>query len=126
MPMTHDLANKLANAALRNQTYTSPATVYASLYSSAPTASSSGTEIVGNGYSRQTATFNAPSAGAVTSSGNVAFTCSGNNWPTVVAFGVTDASTAGNIMFFQSISPRNIKIDDQFLIDSGNLTITIS
>lgn len=126
MPMTDNLANKIANATLRNQTYTSPATVYASLYSVAPTVSTSGTEIVGNGYSRQSVTFSAPSAGVVSSSGNVTFSCTGNNWPTVVAFAITDASTSGNIMFFQGISPRNINVGDSFQIDSGNLTITIS
>lgn len=124
--MTDNLANKIANATLRNQTYTSPANVYASLYSVAPTASTSGTEIVGNGYSRQVTTFAAPSAGAVSSSGNVTFSCTGNNWPTVVAFAITDASTSGNIMFYQGISPRNIKVGDSFQIDSGDLTITIS
>jgi hypothetical protein len=100
--------------------------VYASLYSTAPPVSTSGTEIVGNGYSRQLATFNAPSAGAVTSNANVTFSCSGNDWPTVVAFAITDASSSGNILFFQNIAARNIKVDDNFLIDSGNLTITIS
>jgi hypothetical protein len=124
--MTNYLANAVANAALRNQSYSSPANVYASLYSTAPTASTSGTEIVGNGYSRQLATFGAPTAGAVSSNATVTFSCTGNNWPTVVAFGITDASTAGNILFFQNIAARNIKVDDDFLIDSGNLTITIS
>jgi hypothetical protein len=126
MPMTNYLANAVANAALRNRSYSSPANVYASLYSTAPTVSTAGTEIVGNGYSRQLATFGAPTAGAVSSNANVTFSCTGNAWPTVVAFAITDASTSGNIMFFQGISPRNINVGDDFNIDSGNLTITIS
>lgn len=125
MPMTHDLANKIANATLRNESYSSPATVYASLYSTAPTANTAGTEITGNGYSRQSMTFSAPSEGGTALSGNVTFSCTGNNWPTVVAFGITDASTSGNIMFFQTIPDRNINVSDDFNIDSGDLTIII-
>ena len=124
--MTHYLANNLANAVLRNQSYSSPANVYATLYSVAPTVSTAGTEIVGNGYSRQLTTFTTPAAGATSSNVSLNFTCSGNNWPTVVAFGVTDAATSGNILFFQNISPRNIKVSDTLVIDSGDVTITIT
>ena len=125
MPMSDDLANKIANATLRNQSYTSPATVYAALYSTAPTVSTSGTEITGNGYSRQSVTFSAPSAGVATSNVAVNWSCTGNNWPTVVAFAVTDASTSGNIMYFKSVSSRNIAVGDTLTLDSGDLTIDI-
>jgi hypothetical protein len=127
MPMTYNLANKIANATLRNQSYTSPATVYAALYSTAPTLSTSGTELTGNGYARTSVTFSNPANGACSS--NVATTfgpASGNNWPTVVAFSICDSSTGGNIMYYKGISGRNIKIGDSFTIDSGNLTIAIS
>ena len=127
MPMTYDLANKLANATLRNQTDTSPGNVYAALYSTAPTVSTSGTELTGNGYARVQATFSNPANASITTNANVIIgPCTGNNWPTVVSFGIVDASTAGNIMYIKNISGRNIKIGDSFVIDSGNLTITIS
>jgi hypothetical protein len=125
MPMTNDLANKLANATLRNTSYTSPATVYAALYSVAPTASTAGTEITGNGYSRQSVTFSAPTAGAASSNVAVTWSCTGNAWPSVVAFGICDASTSGNIMFYQNIATRNLKPGDDLVIDSGKLTIDI-
>ena len=125
--MTYQLANQLANATLRNQSYTSPGNVYAALYSTAPTVSTSGTEITGNGYARVQATFSNPANGSITTSGTITIgPCTGNNWPTVVSFGVVDASTAGNIMYFKNISARNIAVGDSFVIDSGNLTITIS
>ena len=126
MPMTNYLANSIANAVLRNTSYTSPANVYASLYSVAPTVSTAGTELTGNGYARQLTTFDVPSAGATVSNVAVSFgAASGNNWPTVVAFGIVDASSSGNILFYKSISGRNIQIGDELVIDSGDITITI-
>ena len=127
MPMTYQLANQLANATLRNQSYTSPANVYAALYSTAPTVSTSGTELTGNGYARVQATFSNPANASMTTNANVTIgPCTGNAWPTVVSFGIVDASTAGNIMYFKNISGRNIAVGDSFVIDGGNLTITIS
>ena len=127
MTMSSNLANKLANATLRNTAYTSPASVYASLYSTAPTATTSGTELTGNGYSRQVTTFASPANGI--SSSNVAVTfgpATGNAWPTVTAVGITDASTAGNIMYFNTIAGRNIKVGDSLVFGTGNITITLT
>lgn len=127
MAMTNSLANQIANATIRNTSYTSPASVYASLYSVAPTANTAGTELTGNGYSRQLTTFSAPSAGAAASNVAVTFgAATGNNWPTVVAVGIVDASTSGNLMYFNTISGRNIKIGDSLVFDSGNIIISIT
>ena len=126
MPMTNYLANSVANAVLRNTSYTSPTNVYASLYSVAPTVSTNGTELTGNGYGRQLTTFSAPSAGAASSNVTITFgAATGNNWPTVVAFGIVDASSSGNILFYKSIAGRNIKVGDSLVIDSGDITIDI-
>lgn len=123
--MTNDLANKLANATLRNTSYTSPATVYAALYSVAPTVSTGGTELSGNGYSRQSVTFSAPTGGAATSNVSVSWTATGNNWPAVVAFGIVDASTGGNIMYFKTVVSRSVIVGDTLELASGDLTIDI-
>ena len=127
MPMTNYLANAMANATIRNTTYTSPANVYASLYSVAPTGNTAGTELTGNGYARQLTTFAAPAAGVAASNVAVTFgAASGNNWPTVVAVGIVDASTSGNLMFYSGIAGRNIKIGDSLVFDSGNIIISIT
>ena len=55
----------IINATLRNTTYTSPATVYVSLWTTDPTDAGSGTEVSGGSYARTAVTFGAPS-GAVT------------------------------------------------------------
>ena len=127
MPMSDYLANAVANAALRNTSYTSPATVYAALYSTAPTVSTSGTELTGNGYARVSTTFSAPSAGSTSTSASITFgPATGNAWSTVAAFAIVDASSSGNILFFKTIAGQNIIVGDSLVIDGGNVTIDIN
>jgi hypothetical protein len=126
MALTNYLENALLNATVRNTTYTSPATVYLALYSVAPTASTSGTELSGSGYSRQAITFNAPSGGAVTSNVTVTFGPATSNWSTIKATAVVDASTSGNIMYFTTTAAQNILSGSSLVIGGGNVSITLT
>ena len=126
MALTNYLENALLNATVRNTTYTSPATVYLALYSVAPTASTSGTELSGSGYSRQAITFNAPSGGSVTSNVTVTFGPATGNWSTINASAVVDASTSGNIMYFTTTASQNILSGSSLVIGSGNVSITLT
>ena len=126
MPISNDLANKLANATVRNVSYTSPATVYVALYSTAPTASTAGTELSGSGYTRETVTFSAPTAGVVASNVAVTFGAATADWLPAVAMATVDASTSGNIMWFKNIATQLVKNGDSLTLDSGDITITIS
>jgi hypothetical protein len=125
--MSNYLSNKLANATLRNTSYSSPAAVYVALYSTAPTASTAGTELSGNSYSRQSVTFSAPSAGSASSNVTVSFgPATGNNWPTSRAMAIVDAATGGNILYFQTTTSQNVLIGKTLTYESGNITITLS
>jgi hypothetical protein len=88
------LENALINATLRNTTYTSPATVYVSLYTTDPTDADSGTEVSGGSYARTSATFDAPSNGVTQNSADVTFPTSTASWGTVTHIGIHDASTS--------------------------------
>jgi hypothetical protein len=125
MPISNDLANKLANATVRNTSYTSPATVYVALYSTAPTVATSGTELSGSGYTRESVTFSAPTAGVVASNVAVTFGAATANWSPAVAIATVDASTGGNIMWFKDIATQVVKNGDSLTIDSGDITITL-
>jgi len=125
MAMTTQLANQIANVTVRGGTYTSPGNVYAALYTTVLTAAGTGTEVVGNGYSRQLTTFSAPANSEVVSNTAVTFSCSGNAWPTVVAFAIVDSSSGGNMMYYKNISGRNIKPGDDLIFDSGDISIVI-
>ena len=126
MPMTYNLANKLANATVANVSYSSPATVYTALYSTPPTVSTSGTELTGNGYARQSTAFGTPVNGTIASTANVSFTASGNAWPITTAVAIVDASTGGNIMYFQGIAGRNVQAGDTLTFEAGDIVVTIT
>ena len=121
------LENALINAVLRNTTYTSPATVYVSLYTSDPTDADSGTEVSGGSYARTAVTFGAPSNGVSTNSADVTFPTSTASWGTVSHIGIHDASTSGNLLFHTPLdTSKTIDSGDIFKITSGNLSVTLA
>jgi hypothetical protein len=121
------LENALINAVLRNTTYTSPATVYVSLYTSDPTDADSGTEVSGGSYARTAVTFGAPSNGVSTNSADVTFPTCTASWGTVSHIGIHDASTSGNLLFHTPLdTSKTIDSGDIFKITSGNLSVTLA
>jgi len=86
------LENAIINATLRNTTYTSPATVYVSLWTSDPTDAGSGTEVSGGSYARTAVTFGAPSGGVSTNSAAVEFPQATASWGIIGWIGINDAS----------------------------------
>ena len=121
------LENALINAVLRNTSYTSPATVYVSLYTSDPTDADTGTEVSGGSYARTAVTFGAPSNGVSTNSADVTFPTATAAWGTVTHIGIHDASTAGNLLFHTPIdTSKTIDSGDIFKITSGNLSVQLA
>ena len=123
------LENALINAVLRNTSYTSPTTVYVSLYTSDPTDADSGTEVStsSTGYARTAVTFGAPSNGVSTNSADVTFPTATASWGTVTHIGIHDASTAGNLLFHTPLdTSKTIDSGDIFKITSGNLSVTLA
>ena len=121
------LENALINATLRNTTYTSPATVYVSLYTTDPTDADSGTEVSGGSYARTSATFDAPSNGVTQNSADITFPTATAGWGTVTHIGLHDASTSGNLLFHTPLdTSKTIDSGDIFKIETGNLTVTLA
>lgn len=112
--------NKTVDALLRGQSLGAPATGYLALYTTCPTDSTSGTEVSGGSYARVSVTASlanwsgTQSAGSTTASSGTGGTVSNNgtisfptpsaSWGTVVCWAYTDASTAGNIWFFSTLT----------------------
>jgi hypothetical protein len=120
------LESALLNATLRNTTYTSPSVVYIGLYTTDPTDANVGTEVTGGSYSRQSATFAAPSGGSVTTNADVTFPTATDNWGTVTHFGILDAATAGNLLYHGDLNnSKTINTGDILKIEAGNLTVTL-
>jgi hypothetical protein len=125
--MSNYLENALINATLRATTYTSPATVYVSLWTSDPTDAGSGTEVSGGSYARTAVTFNAPSNGVTTNNADVTFPTATASWGTVGWIGINDAVTSGNLLYHSPLdTSKVIDSGDIFKIITGNLSVTLS
>lgn len=125
--LSNYLRAALLNATLRNTTYTSPATVYLALYTSDPTAADSGTEVSGGSYARQAVAFSAPSGGATDNSAQLDFPKATADWGTITHFGVRDASSGGNLLFFGALAAsKTINTDDKLQVEAGSLDISLS
>ena len=121
------LENALINAVLRNTSYTSPTTVYVSLYISDPTDADTGSEVSGGSYARTAVTFGAPSNGVSTNSADVTFPTATASWGTVTHIGIHDASTSGNLLFHTPLdTSKTIDSGDIFKIETGNLSVTLA
>jgi len=125
--MSNFLENALVNATLRATTYTSPATVYISLWTSDPTDANTGTEVTGGSYARQSVTMGAPSNGVSTNSADVVFPTATAGWGTVGWVGINDASTSGNLLYHTALAAsKTVSSGDIFKIVAGNLSVTLT
>lgn len=120
------LENELLDHVFRNSAYTQPTTVYAAAYTVAPTDAGGGTEVTGGSYAREAVTFSAASGGAITNSSAVTFTTATANWGDVVAIGIFDASTAGNLLAWDGVTSTTINSGDTLQINAGDLDISLT
>jgi len=122
--LSNYLENKLLDHFLGTTAFTMPAAVYIGLYSVSPTDAGGGTEISGGSYARQSAAFTAAASGATSNSANIDFT--GMPAVTVVAIGVHDAASAGNLLLWGTLTTnKTTDAGDTLRIATGDLDITI-
>ncbi len=121
------LADKLFNHVLRNEVYTPPAKVYLALYTTDPTAAGTGTEVSGAGYARQEIAFDASASRATSNTAAVEFPKATANWGTVTHWGLKDADTAGNLLYFGEVtSPITINTNNYFKTEAGDLDLSVT
>jgi hypothetical protein len=121
------LANKLLDATLKNTSYSSPAKVYLALYTSNPGADNSGSEVSGSNYSRTEIAFGSASNGATTNSANTVTAIASGSWGAVTHFGIFDAATSGNLLFFGALTTsRTIGSGGAGYVALGELDIAIT
>ena len=125
MAKSNYLENKVIDHFLGTSSTSAPSNVYMGLFTSNPTDANSGTEVSGNGYSRQVITFNAASSGSATNSSAETFTASGGNWGTITHFGIFDASTSGNLLYHGALTDDKVIEDgDSLVVAATAITIT--
>lgn len=140
--MSDYLENKLIDQVFRGQAYTFPTSLYIGLLTVAPTDSTAGTEVSGSAYARVTVTNSLANwagtqgAGTTVASSGTTGTTSNNaiisfptptaTWGTVVAFGIYDAASAGNLLFYGTLSvAKTINNGDTVTFPAAALSIQI-
>jgi hypothetical protein len=127
--MSNFLENALLNATLNATTYTAPATVYVSLWTSNPTDAGDGTEVTGGSYARTAVSFATASgtSGNILNDADVTFPTATASWGTVGWIGINDAATAGNLLYHTALdTSKTIDSGDIFKISTGNLSVTLA
>ena len=111
---------------------TRPSAWHVGLGTSASDAGLTG-EPSGNGYARQSVTFS-ESSGTITSAAAITFGPATGSWGTMSHFGVFDAPTGGNLLYWGVIgedanpatpAPKAIASGDSLSFGSGKLTLSV-
>lgn len=124
------LENKVLDHVLGGPDYTRPATVYAALYTTSPADAGGGTEVSGGGYARVAITNNStnwpPAAGGAKANGtDIVFPTATASWGTIVAVGLFDALTGGNLLYWATLdTPKDVGAGDTARISTGSFTLS--
>ena len=139
------LENKIVDLVFRGQSYSAP-TVYVGLYTAAPSAAGGGTEVSGGSYARVktaastsqalgdwTATQGGTSGASSGTSGNttnadtLTFPTPSAGWGTVTHFGLFDAASGGNLIFWGPLTiAKTVNQADVVAFPAGSLSVTVS
>lgn len=119
------LENKILDHVLKNTTYTSPTTVYVGLFTATPSDTGGGTEVSGGAYARQAVTFATAVSGSTSNSAIVTFPTATASWGTVTSFGIFDALTTGNLLYWSGLdNNRTVNFGDTASFTVGSLVVT--
>lgn len=124
------LENKILNFIFNGGSFTAPATVYIGLFTSAPTDAGGGTEVSGGSYARvaitcNTGNFPTTSTGLIQNANVHNFAQASAGWGTVVAFGIFDALSSGNLLYWGTISPsKTVASGDTLSIATNQLQVS--
>jgi hypothetical protein len=123
-----DYAENKVNELLVGKTAFATPTAYVALYTAAPTDAGGGTEVSGGSYARKVtagADWAASSGGSIANAAVITFVTATGSWGTVTHFGVFDAATSGNLLFWAALTTsKTIGNGDIASFPIGNLVHT--
>ena len=123
------LEDKVLEHVFGGNAYSAPSTLYVALYTSAPSDTGGGTEVSGGGYVRKTSTFNVTGTNPTTASnaGAIEYPTATANYGTVVAVGIFDASSSGNLLAYANLTASKVvSTGDVFRFNTGDLDVTLA
>ncbi|MDY2986139.1 MAG: hypothetical protein SOR77_00755 [Peptoniphilus sp.] len=124
------LEDMVLNYIFKGQSISQPTQLYIALYRTNPTDSDTGSEVVGTGYTRQLITFNNPTQNTdratISNSARVEFPTAQSEWGEISYYGIRTARDGGNLLVYGAFNkPITISTGNKFIIDTGNLTISV-
>ena len=129
MSFSDYLENKILAHPFSGTTFTPASTLYLALYTVAPSDDGTGgTEVStsGTGYARQTVTFTTTGSQS-SNTAAVEYSTATASYGTVVAVGVLDASTSGNLYAVGTLATQKpISTGDVFRVPAGDLDIDLT
>lgn len=121
--LSNYLENKLLEHSLGRTQFALPAATYVALFTASPTDAGGGTEVSGNGYLRTAITWNPASSGSISNAADVVFPTATGAWGTIVAVGIFDAASGGNLLWYANTSTTpTVGNGDLFKLLAGNVT----
>ena len=123
------LEDKVLEHVFGGNAYSAPSTLYVALYTVAPTDTGGGTEVSGGAYVRKASTFNVSGTNPTTASnaGAVEYPTATANYGTVVAVGIFDASSSGNLLAYANLTASKVvSTGDVFRFNTGDLDVTLA
>ena len=123
------LEDKVLDHVFGGNAYTAPSTLYVALYTVAPTDTGGGTEVSGGGYVRQSSAFTVSGTNPTTASNSAAveYPTATANYGTVVAVGIFDASSSGNLLAYANLTTSKVvSTGDVFRFNTGDLDVTLA
>ncbi len=113
---------------LTNGSATRPTAWYVALYTVAPGETGGGTEVSGGSYARTAVTFTVSGTAPTTASNSsaVEFPTATGSWGTIVAAGIFDADTSGNLLAFANLTTsKTVDSGDVLRFNTGEIDVTL-
>ena len=123
------LEDKVLNHVFAGSAFTAPSTLHVALYTVAPSDTGGGTEVSGGAYARQTGAFTVSGTNPTTATNSAAieYPTATANYGTVVAVGILDASSSGNLLAYSTLdASKVVSSGDVFRFNAGDLDITLA
>ena len=123
------LEDKVLEHVFGGNAYTAPGTLYVALFTVAPTDTGGGTEVSGGGYVRKSGAFTVSGTNPTTASNSSAieYPTATADYGTVVAVGIFDASSSGNLLAYANLTASKVvSSGDVFRFNAGDLDITLA
>lgn len=132
--MSDYLEGQLIAHIFRTSSFTKPTVLAVGLFTAAPSDAGGGTEVSGNNYARTSlnpldANWAAPAAGnGVTSNSSaITFPVPSGSWGVITHFGIYDATTAGNLLFWGALTTsQTVSTNNTVSFAAGALTVTFA